>query len=138
MSAVDEMKKKIAAKQFDPKDLPLFMQAIAEVAATTPELKDELAGMEDTTINFKVPGVVEGHLKIAGGKLEGGVGGIPDAQLTIEMTEEVAKGLATREVDVASAYMAGDIKLEGDMAQAMKLRPILELVGEKLGAEPPS
>jgi putative sterol carrier protein len=113
MSAVDEIKKKIAAKEYDPKDLPLFMKAISEIAASSEEIKEELESMEDTIINFTVPGVVSGWLKISGGKLEGGEGNLENADLTIEMTEEVARGIVTREIDVASAYMSGDNKAGG-------------------------
>ncbi|MHA1786419.1 MAG: SCP2 sterol-binding domain-containing protein [Candidatus Helarchaeota archaeon] len=47
----------------------------------------------------------------------------------------MATGLLTGEVDTASAYMAGDIKIVGEMAKAMALRSILEIVGEELGLE---
>jgi putative sterol carrier protein len=133
MSAVEEVKAKIAAKEYDPKDLPLFMKALQEIAETSDELKEELSSWEDTTIVLKVPGITSAYLKVTGGKLEVGEGELENPDLTIEMTEEVARGIASQEVDMASAYMAGDIKLEGDISIGMKLRPLMEIVGEKLG-----
>lgn len=125
----------VVTKQFDPKDFPLFLKAIEEISATSGELQEELSGMEETAINFVITGIIAGHIRVEGGRLTGGEGVLDDADLTIEMTEEVAKGMVTGETDVASAYMAGNIKLEGDMAQAMKLRPILEVVTESIGLE---
>ncbi|MBI4361846.1 MAG: SCP2 sterol-binding domain-containing protein [Euryarchaeota archaeon] len=135
MGAVDQIKQMIASKTFDPKQFPLFIQAMQEVSEHNNELKEELANIENTSINFSIPGVVDGFLKIEGGKLTGGAGKIDDAPLTIEIAEEVARGMVTGETDVASAYMAGDVKLIGDMAEAMKLRPIFEIVNAELGIQ---
>lgn len=133
MGAVDQIKQMIAAKNFDPKQFPLFIQAMQEISMTNKDLQQELSNVENTAINFTIPNVVNGFLKIEGGKLTGGEGQIPDAPLTIEIAEAVARGMVTGESDIASAYMAGDVKLIGDMAEAMKLRPIFEIVNQELG-----
>lgn len=132
-AAVDQIKQMIAAKSFDPKQFPLFIQAMQEISTTNTDLQQELSNVENTSINFTIPNVVNGFLKIEGGKLTGGEGQIPDAPLTIEIAESVARGMVTGESDIASAYMAGDVKLIGDMAEAMKLRPIFEIVNQELG-----
>lgn len=133
MGAVDQIKQMIAAKNFDPKQFPLFIQAMQEISTRNTDLQQELSNIENTAINFTIPNVVNGFLKIEGGKLTGGEGQIADAPLTIEIAETVAKGMITGESDIASAYMAGDVKLIGDMAEAMKLRPIFEIVNQELG-----
>ncbi|MEM3085583.1 MAG: SCP2 sterol-binding domain-containing protein [Halobacteria archaeon] len=133
MGAVDQIKQMIAAKNFDPKQFPLFIQAMQEISQRNTDLQQELSNVENTSINFTIPNVVNGFLKIEGGKLTGGEGNVADAPLTIEIAEHVAKGMITGESDIASAYMAGDVKLIGDMAEAMKLRPIFEIVNQELG-----
>jgi len=132
-SAIEEVKKKVAAKEFEAKDLPLFLAALQEISATNEDLKDELEDTEDVTIQFKVPGVVEAYIEIKGGKLTAKQGAKDDADVTLEMTEEVGKNLFTGETDAASAYMAGDLKIIGEMAKAMKLRSLIEIAGESLG-----
>ena len=132
-SAIEEVKKKVASKEFDAKDLPLFLAALQEISATNEDLKDELEDTEDVTIQFKVPGVVEAYIEIKGGKLTAKQGAKDDADVTLEMTEEVGKNLFTGETDAASAYMAGDLKIIGEMAKAMKLRSLIEIAGESLG-----
>ncbi len=133
MGAVDEIKQMIAAKSFDPKKFPVFIQAMQEIAGRNADLQNELKNIENTAINFTIPGVVNGFMKIENGQLTGGEGQVADAPLTIEIAEQVAKGMVTGESDIASAYMAGDVKLIGDMAEAMKLRPIIEIVNQELG-----
>ena len=135
MGAVDEIKKKIESKEYALGDLPLFLKAIAEVAETNEDLQDEIEDQDDVIIAMEVPGKVAGYLEIKDGKLSAGDGVPADATVTVQLAEEIATGLLTGEIDVASAYMAGDIKIVGEMAKAMALRSMLEIVGEELGIE---
>ncbi|MHA1651622.1 MAG: SCP2 sterol-binding domain-containing protein [Candidatus Helarchaeota archaeon] len=135
MGAIDEVKKKVEAKEFDAKDLPLFLEALEEIAQTSEDLQDELEDTEDVVIQFNVPGVVQAYIEIKDGKLTAKEGVRDDADVTLEMTEEVGKNLFTGETDAASAYMAGDLKIIGEMAKAMKLRSLIEIAGEELGFE---
>ncbi|MHA1378847.1 MAG: SCP2 sterol-binding domain-containing protein [Candidatus Helarchaeota archaeon] len=135
MGAVDEVKKKIESKEYKLEDLPLFLKAIEEVSKTNEDLQDELEDQDDVVIVMEVPGKVSGWLEVKDGKLTAGEGGKEDATVTVQLNEDIATGLLTGEVDVASAYMAGDIKIVGEMAKAMALRSMLEIVGEELGLE---
>jgi len=133
MGAVDEVKAKVEAKEFDAKDLPLFLKALEEIAETNEDLKDELEDTEDVVIQFNVPDVIQAYIEIKGGKLTAAEGSRDDADVTLEMTEEVGRNLFTGETDAASAYMAGDLKIIGEMAKAMKLRSLIEIAGESFG-----
>ncbi|NVM31130.1 MAG: SCP2 sterol-binding domain-containing protein [Candidatus Helarchaeota archaeon] len=135
MGAVDDVKAKVEAKEFDAKDLPIFLAALEEIAQSNEDLIDELEDTEDVTIQFKVPGVVEAYLEIKDGKLTAKEGAIDEPDVTLEMTEEVGKNLFTGETDAASAYMAGDLRIIGEMAKAMKLRSLIEIAGEEFGFE---
>jgi len=55
MGAVDEIKKKIESKQYALEDLPLFLKAVEEVAATNEDLQDELEDQDDVVIEMEVP-----------------------------------------------------------------------------------
>ena len=135
MGAIDDVKKKVEAKEFDAADLPLFIAALEEIATTNEDLIDELEDTEDVVIQFNVPGIVQAFIEIKDGKLTAKEGSKDDADVTLEMTEEVGKNLFTGETDAASAYMAGDLKIIGEMAKAMKLRSLIEIAGEELGFE---
>jgi putative sterol carrier protein len=133
MGAVDDVKAKVEAKEFEAKDLPMFLAALEEIAQTNDDLKDELEDTEDVVIQFNVPDVVQAYIEIKGGKLTAAEGSKDDADVTLEMTEEVGRNLFTGETDAASAYMAGDLKIIGEMAKAMKLRSLIEIAGESFG-----
>ena len=135
MGAVDEIKQLIESKSFDPKNLPLFLKAVEEVAGSNEDLQEELEDQEDVVIQMEVPGMVAAYMEIKDGKLVAAEGAHASPTVTIQMNEDVASGLLTGEIDTASAYMAGDIKIVGEMAKAMALRSILEIVGEELGLE---
>ncbi len=135
MGAVDEVKAKVEAKEFDASDLPLFLAALEEIARSNEDLIDELEDTEDVSIQFNVPGVIAAYLEIKDGKLSAKEGTIDNPDVTLEMTEEVGKNMFTGETDAASAYMAGDLKITGEMAKAMKLRSLIEIAGEELGFE---
>jgi putative sterol carrier protein len=135
MGAVDEVKKKVESKEFDASDLPTFLKALEEISESNEDLKDELEDTEDVVIQFNVPGVVQAYIEIKDGKLKASKGTKDDADVTLEMTEEVGKNLFTGETDAASAYMAGDLKIIGEMAKAMKLRSLIEIAGEEFGFE---
>ncbi|MHA1143203.1 MAG: SCP2 sterol-binding domain-containing protein [Candidatus Helarchaeota archaeon] len=135
MGAVDEVKKLIESKQFDPNKLPLFLKAVEEVAASNEDLQEELEDQEDVIIAMEVPGLTAAYMEIKDGKLKADEGMPDNPTVTVQMNEDVASGLLTGEVDTASAYMAGDIKIVGEMAKAMALRSILEIVGEELGLD---
>ncbi|MHA1382532.1 MAG: SCP2 sterol-binding domain-containing protein [Candidatus Helarchaeota archaeon] len=135
MGAVEEVKKKIEEKSLTLEDVPLFLKAAQEIAETNEDLQDELEDQDDVVIVMEVPGKVSAYLEIKDGKLTAAEGTPADATVTIQLAEDIAAGLLTGEVDVASAYMAGDVKIVGEMAKAMALRSILEIVGEELGVE---
>lgn len=133
--AVDQIKEKIANKEYALEDMNLFLKAVEEVAETNEDLKDELEDQEDVIIQLEVPDRIAGYLQIKDGKLTAGEGSADEPTVTVQMNEDIAVGLLTGEIDTASAYMAGDIKIVGEMAKAMALRSILEIVGEELGIE---
>ncbi len=135
MGAIYEVKKKVESKEFDASDLPLFLSALEEIAETSEDLQDELEDTEDVVIQFNVPGVIQAYIEIKDGKLKASQGTKDDADVTLEMTEEVGKNLFTGETDAASAYMSGDLRIIGEMAKAMKLRSLIEIAGEELGFE---
>jgi len=135
MGAVDDIKKLIETKSFDPKNLPLFLKAVEEVAASNEDLQDELEDQDDVVIMMEVPGITSAYMEIKDGKLTADEGAHDAPTVTVQMNEDIAAGLLTGEIDTASAYMAGDIKIVGEMAKAMALRSILEIVGEELGLE---
>ncbi|MHA1310888.1 MAG: SCP2 sterol-binding domain-containing protein [Candidatus Helarchaeota archaeon] len=111
------------------------MGALQELAETSEDLQDELEDTDDVKIQFDVIDTIKAWIKIEDHKLTAGEGEIDDPDVTLQMTEETGKGMFTGETDAASAYMQGDLKIIGEMAKAMKLRALIEIVAEELDLE---
>ncbi|MHA1268915.1 MAG: SCP2 sterol-binding domain-containing protein [Candidatus Helarchaeota archaeon] len=132
MGKIDEVKKLIEDGAFEAANLPVFLGALEELASTSEDLQDELEDTDDVKIQFSVPDIVSAWIKVEDHKLTTGIGNVDDPDVTLEMSEETAKGMFTGETDAASAYMQGDLKIIGEMAKAMKLRALIEIVAEEL------
>ena len=69
-------------------------------------------------------------LKAHDGTLEFGSGDVENPSFTFSATQEVGAGMLFGEVDATSAYMAGDITVEGNLQDAMAFQEIIELALE--------
>lgn len=135
MSAIDDIKKKRETKQAAPEDLPVLFQALAEFVANSADVQAEISSIDDMSVNFKVrDSSVAAKLVLAGGKLTAGSGLADPADATIEMTGDIAKRMVIGETEaIREGYMSGDITIDGDMSKLMAMRPIFEVVREKMG-----
>ena len=70
-------------------------------------------------------GPTEYWLRIEGGRVDLGVGAIPNPDATITQDYETAVGLARGEVNPVSAFMTGRIKISGNMMVLMGLQNAL-------------
>jgi len=52
------------------------------------------------------------------------------------MTAEMAAGIFTGQVDATAAYMNGDLKVDGNLPDAIKFRTLVDLIREELDLEP--
>ncbi|MFX1395136.1 MAG: SCP2 sterol-binding domain-containing protein, partial [Promethearchaeota archaeon] len=58
---------------------------------------------------------------------------IDDADLVMIIEDaEIARGFFTGEVDATSAYMSGDLKIEGDLQMAMGYGALAEFIQDYL------
>ena len=132
MGKIEEVKELIDKGDFEASNLPIFLGALQELAGTSEDLQDELEDTDDVKIQFDVIDTIKAWIKVEDNKLTAGEGEIDDPDVTLQMSEEVGKGMFTGETDAASAYMQGDLKIIGEMAKAMKLRALIEIVAEEL------
>ncbi|GAG87263.1 unnamed protein product [marine sediment metagenome] len=64
--------------------------------------------------------------------VEFGEGDVENPSFTFSATKEIGAGMLFGEVDATSAYMAGDITVEGNLQDAMAFQEIIELALEAL------
>ena len=52
--------------------------------------------------------------------------------ITLDMSEKLALGIFSGQVDPTAAYMSGELKVDGVINDAIQLRSILDLVQEEM------
>ena len=64
------------------------------------------------------------------GEISYGDGDGPDVTVTLKAAYNIMAGMLSQEVDATSAYMAGDLVIEGNLQDAMQFGEIAGLAGE--------
>ena len=129
-----EIKEKMdaGAAAADPKDTLKVYELFKQVAEENEDLKEELEDMDITIQMIITDADAKYWLKAHDGTLEFGEGDVENLSFTFSATKEVGAGMLFGEVDATSAYMAGDITVEGNLQDAMAFQEIIELALEAL------
>ena len=129
-----EVKEKMdaGAAASDVNDTLKVYELFRQVAEENEDLKEELEDM-DIAIQMVITDADKRFwLKAHDGTMEFGEGDVDNPSFTFSATKEVAAGMLFGEVDATSAYMAGDITVEGNLQDAMAFQEIIELALEAL------
>ena len=126
-----ELAEKIKKGEFSISDSMDFFTVLCEIANGNDEIQDEVEGW-DRNLLFDITDGPKITLLVQGGKFEvkEGEEGTPD--VTLSMNSDVAVGVLSGETDATSAYMAGDLKVQGPLPDAIKFRTLTELMREAL------
>ena len=127
-----EMKGKFdaGAAASDVMDTLKVFDMFKQIAEENDDLKEELEDM-DIAIQMNITDADKKFwLKAGGGTMEFGEGEVENPSFTFSATKEVGSGMLFGEVDATSAYMAGDITVEGNLQDAMAFQEIIELALE--------
>jgi len=126
-----ELNEKIKKGEFSISDSMDFFTVLCEIANGNDEIQDEVEGW-DRNMLFDITDGPKITLNVQGGKFQVSEGeeGTPD--VTLSMNSDVAVGVLSGETDATSAYMAGDLKVQGPLPDAIKFRTLTELMREAL------
>jgi len=102
-------------------DDPTFREAAAPHTIT---IQQVIAGPDGDTHYWT---------RLADGRLALGLGDIAGPDATIRQSYETAAGLARREVNAATAFMLGKIKVEGNLGQLMALQGVFGKLADAMG-----
>jgi putative sterol carrier protein len=129
---VNELKEKFdaGAAAAEPDDALKCFQLFEQVADEMEDLKEELEDMDIAVQMILTDADKKFWVKASEGKLEYGEGDVDNPSFTFSATKEVGLGMLFGEVDATSAYMAGDITVEGNLQDAMAFQEIIELAME--------
>jgi len=111
-------------------DLKLMYEFVKQISKENEDLKEELEDM-DIAISQILTDIDKKYwLTVKEGDLQYGEGDVDNPSFTMSSTLEVGAGILMGEVDATSAYMAGDITVEGNLQDAMAFQEIIELALE--------
>jgi putative sterol carrier protein len=94
-------------------------EMIKQISDENEDLKEEMEDM-DIEIQMILTDTDKKYwVKVKGGTFSYGEGETDSPSFTLKSTTEVGAGILFGEVDATSAYMAGDITVEGNLQDAM-------------------
>lgn len=127
----DTILDKIEDGSFGVADLKDYATVFTQIANNTEEIQDEVERF-DRTFLYRIDGRPHAWLRIKNKRFEMGSDGIEGPDITLDMSEEVAVGIFSGQVDPTAAYMSGDLRIDGVVNDAIVLQNILELVLEEM------
>ncbi|MHA1884626.1 MAG: SCP2 sterol-binding domain-containing protein [Promethearchaeota archaeon] len=111
-------------------DMMKVFDFIKQVSTQNEDLKEELEDMDIAIQMVITDADTKFWLSVKEGDLDFGDGDTENPSFTMSSTLEVGAGILMGEVDATSAYMAGDITVEGNLQDAMAFQEIIELALE--------
>ena len=129
---INELKEKMDAgpDSAAPSDVLKVFEFFKQIAAENEDLKEELEDMEITVQQVITDKDAKFWIIAKDGAIEYGEGDVDNPSFTFSCTMSVGAGMLYGEVDATSAYMAGDITVEGNLQDAMAFQEIIELAME--------
>jgi len=124
-----EMREKGASKASDSLKMYEFVKQVAEESE---DLKEELEDIDLMTVQLIVTDADYKYwVQLGEGKVGYGEGEADDAGVTMSATGATWAGLSSGEIDSTSAYMSGDLVIEGKLQDAIAYGEILALAMEE-------
>ena len=130
---VDDEKKefykdKIESGEFEEDDIHDYLTFFTEMCNESDDVKEETDRWNRRS-QFRLEGIEDAWFVVNDNEFSYGKGDIEgDPDITLEMSSYIAKGIFTGEVDAKAAYMAGDLKLVGNLPDAVRFRDLIEIV----------
>ncbi|MCP4764171.1 MAG: SCP2 sterol-binding domain-containing protein [archaeon] len=112
----------------------IMMKSIEEIAKIDEDLEEDIAEMKDGSIQWKIGSEIKGYQEFKDGKYSWKTDSEIENPTVTMILEDVAfsKKFFNSEVDATSAYMAGQLKIEGQMKYSMAYGGIADYIGDYL------
>ena len=133
---IKEIKEMRGASGGDPSNflkLPEFMKQLAEESE---DLKEELEDMDVTVVQFVVTDIDYKYwIKLGEGTVDYGEGDAEDPNVTMKAAIAIWLGLGSGELDSTSAYMSGDLAIEGNLQDAIAYGETMAMAMEEFPSD---
>ncbi len=112
----------------EPRDALVLFNAYKEIAQEDEDIKEELEDLDIIVVqNVYTDADFKYWVKLGEGKYDVGEGVADDATVTMSANTATWSGLGSGEMDATSAYMSGDLAIEGNLQDAIAYGEILEM-----------
>jgi len=129
----NEVKKLRDEGMSDPKGVLKIFELMKQASAEIDDLKEELEDIDQFVGQMVVEDkAFKWWVKIGDGAFDYGEGAAEDPSFTMTANWETMGGLMSGEVDGTSAYMSGDLKIEGNLQDTMAYGEYLAFAAETL------
>ncbi|MFX0029687.1 MAG: SCP2 sterol-binding domain-containing protein [Candidatus Hermodarchaeota archaeon] len=119
----------------EPSDALKMFEFMKQLADENDELKEELEDIDTVVAQMEVTDQDFIYwVKFGEGTVAYGKGASDEASVTMKAAQATWTGLSSGEIDSTSAYMSGDLVIEGNLQDAIAYGEVLGLAME-LGAE---
>jgi len=127
----DSVLDRIEEGTFCMDDLKDYFTVFTQICNHTEDIQDEVEGF-NRKFQYRIDSKPYAWMTITDGKFQMATGEIETADITLDMSSELAIGVFTGQVDPTAAYMNGDLKVDGILNDALLFRTILDIVQEEL------
>jgi putative sterol carrier protein len=116
-----------------PSDALLLAEALKQLAVENEDVKEEVEDMDTILVQFEYTDVDYKYwVKVGEGEVEYAEGVAEDPSVTMKASGATWAGMGSGEIDATSAYMSGDLVIEGNLQDAIAYGEINGLVGDVL------
>ncbi|MFX1380414.1 MAG: SCP2 sterol-binding domain-containing protein [Promethearchaeota archaeon] len=116
-----------------PSDALLLAEAMKQFAQENEDIKEEVEDMDEILVQFEYTDADYKYwVKVGEGSVDYGEGEADDPSVTMKATGATWAGLGAGEIDATSAYMSGDLQIDGNLQDAIAYGEINGMVGEAL------
>ena len=122
---------KVEEGEFGAADIPEYLGLLAQIGSETQDVQDEVAGW-DRRIQFRFDGAEDAWITVGDGAFSHGSGSVDAPDLVLSIAAATAAQLFAGERDAKAAFMAGQLKIEGKIPDALKFQDILTIVNEEI------
>ncbi|MFX1397774.1 MAG: SCP2 sterol-binding domain-containing protein [Promethearchaeota archaeon] len=108
-------------------DILDYFKLVKQMTSVFKDFQEEIEDI-DIRIQFKFKDEINPiYFLLEEGKISYGSGSIEKLSITIDSTRIILMGVLIGKIDLTSAYMAGDLNVEGNLHDAMTFQEIVEL-----------
>jgi len=133
---IKEIKAMRSGGSTEPSNALKLAEYMKQLAGESEDLKEELEDMDLTIVQFVVTDVDYKYwLKLGEGAVDYGEGQNDDPSVTMKATGATWVGLSSGELDSTSAYMSGDLQIEGNLQDAIAYGEIMAMAMEEFPSD---